>query len=662
MKCEGGGFLKENNNLSFSDLEDSTILRENETILSLLLKDHTTGKNIKWGTDSYINHGYSFRDDQEIKIDLITGWYDGFIRSRAEKNSDIRLERQRSRAEVFTASWVIKLQVDAALEDMRNLSLSDFIQTKWLEITCGEAPYMVNRYDMDTGKIVPLDKRAGFMDVKFRRLNQEVEDQYEWIELATEIYKASYGYEYQGDSLLLARENLILTFIDNYFYMFGAFPDDVLIMDIAKIVSANVFQMDGLNYEVPYSYGGAEEFDIQLNLFAELEETEGEIPQFAKIKLWNQEKIIEFKEISERNEPNMKFDVVIGNPPFQEVTAKKETKNGQKTVTNIFQYFQINADNIAKESSCLIYPGGRWIHRSGKGMKKFGLKQINDPHLSRIIYFPADFPVFEGVDIYDGVSIVLKKFNQEQTTFKYEYISKDENKELLVEHPGKNILPLNPNDTIISKKIDDFVSEYKLSYLHDSIYPRNLFGIESNFVEQNLDKVELYKGGSFDKDKFVKLFSNDKAGKGGRARWYLTTMDSIPKNKEIVKKWKVIVSSANAGGQKRDNQLEVVDNYTAFGRSRIALSSFDTEEEANNFYKYAKSNLIQYAFTLTDENLSSLGRRVPHLNSYSNKNELINFNEEIDKQLYDLIGLEENEINQIEKIVSELPGNKKEME
>src|SRR5690625_6303735 len=117
--------MKENNNLSLSYLSDSAILRENEYLLSLLLNDYTTGKNIKWRKDSYINHGYSFRDDQEIKIALITGWYEGFIRPRVDKDIDIQLERQRNKAEVFTPSWVIKLLVDAALKDMEELPLAD---------------------------------------------------------------------------------------------------------------------------------------------------------------------------------------------------------------------------------------------------------------------------------------------------------------------------------------------------------------------------------------------------------------------------------------------------------------------------------------------------------------------------------------------------------
>src|SRR5690625_8011707 len=110
MKLYRDDLLKENNNLSLTDLNNSAILRENGTLLSLLHKDHTTGKNIKWGTDSYINHGYSFRDNHEMKINLITGWYEGFIRPRVDKEIDIQLERKRQKAEVFTPASLIQLK------------------------------------------------------------------------------------------------------------------------------------------------------------------------------------------------------------------------------------------------------------------------------------------------------------------------------------------------------------------------------------------------------------------------------------------------------------------------------------------------------------------------------------------------------------------------
>lgn len=391
--------MREDNSLSLSDLSDSTNIRENESLLSLLLKDHTTGKNIKWGTDSYINHGYSFRNDQEIKIDLITGWYEGFIRPRVDKDIDIQLERQRNRAEVFTPSWVIKLQVDAALKDMEELSLVDFIKTKWLEITCGEAPYMVNRYDMETGEVIPLKKRSGFIDVKFTKLNQEIETEEEWMKLAVEIYKASYGYEYQGDSLLLARENLILTFIDNYFYMFGAFPKEKLLLEITKIISLNVFQMDGLTYEVPHSVRSHEEIGTQLNLFEEVEVKENIAPELAKIKLWQKNKLVKVKELSEGNDRSMKFDVVIGNPPYQEEREGTSAKQ-------LFPFFMDEAYKLA-EKTILITPG-KFLFNAGNTSTKWNEKMLNDPHLTVLKYEHNGSKVFNTTDIKGGVAITLR--------------------------------------------------------------------------------------------------------------------------------------------------------------------------------------------------------------------------------------------------------------
>ena len=81
--------------------------------------------------------------------------------------------------------------------------------------------------------------------------------------------------------------------------------------------------------------------------------------------------------------------------------------------------------------------------------------------------------------------------------------------------------------------------------------------------------------------------------------------------------WKVVVSSANAGGQKRSNQLAILDNYSVFGRARVALKIFKTEKEARNFYQYVRSELIRFAFLMTDESLTSLAKQVPDVLDYS---------------------------------------------
>ena len=82
----------------------------------------------------------------------------------------------------------------------------------------------------------------------------------------------------------------------------------------------------------------------------------------------------------------MKFDYVTGNPPYQLETTNVSLSNGQLRSKSIFHYFQIEADKIANESTVLIYPAGRWIQRSGKGMAAFGMEQINDHKLLKFIF------------------------------------------------------------------------------------------------------------------------------------------------------------------------------------------------------------------------------------------------------------------------------------
>lgn len=110
---------------------------------------------------------------------------------------------------------------------------------------------------------------------------------------------------------------------------------------------------------------------------------------------------------------------------------------------------------------------------------------------------------------------------------------------------------------------------------------------------------------------------------------------------EYLDKWKVIVSSANAGGQKRSNQIQIVDNHSAFGRSRVALKTFSTEHEAQNFLKYATSEIIRFAFLLTDESLTSLAMKVPDLLNYQDDNGIIDYTGDIDAQLYALLEIDD---------------------
>lgn len=104
------------------------------------------------------------------------------------------------------------------------------------------------------------------------------------------------------------------------------------------------------------------------------------------------------------------FNYVVGNPPYQKEPSDSVSKtNGQKPVTNIFQYFQEAADELTEDTSVLVYPGGRWIHQSGKGMQNFGKNQINDKSLSVVEFYPDAGELFgDTASLSDGITIVTK--------------------------------------------------------------------------------------------------------------------------------------------------------------------------------------------------------------------------------------------------------------
>ena len=237
-----------------SDIQENVIRETMPELLDILLSDRTTNKNIIWATDDYYVPGTKkFEAKAQIKPELITGEFANIIKPRALKTAYEQKGRTKAKAEVFTPTWVVKKQNDAVDESFTNDDLETYVKRTWMEITCGEAPYMASRYDMDTGESISLKDRVGFVDRKLHRINTEVEDKAEWQRLVESAYKSSYGFEWSGDSLLLARENLLYTYRDYYFDKWQTEPTYGLLTEIAKIISYNVFQMDGLKYVIPMS-------------------------------------------------------------------------------------------------------------------------------------------------------------------------------------------------------------------------------------------------------------------------------------------------------------------------------------------------------------------------------------------------------------------------
>lgn len=221
--------------------------------METLLRDHTTGRNIFWATHDYESLGSDYGYYSEILPHLITGGHGMVIRPRVMKSKDNQTDRSKDMAEVFTPSWLCDAQINLVDAQLKEEGWKEYVRTTCLEITCGEAPYLVSRYDATTGETIPIAKRIGMLDRKLRVISANARSSSEWLEWAKVALQNTYGYEWQGDSLLLARQNLLLSFMEHYCDKFGQQPPKDSIENMAEIISWNLWQMDGLRGVVPGS-------------------------------------------------------------------------------------------------------------------------------------------------------------------------------------------------------------------------------------------------------------------------------------------------------------------------------------------------------------------------------------------------------------------------
>ncbi|MBR3958713.1 MAG: restriction endonuclease subunit M [Bacteroidales bacterium] len=332
--------------LASVDIDEDYIQHLSPILLNILLRDHSSKYyaeqksgheenpdffRIIWASHDYRDLGESYRFERQITPELITGDNNRVIMPRVVKSRVVQAARVRQMAEVFTPAWVCNVQnnlIDEAWfgrRDVFNTELPnhtwkantdkvvfpegktwrDYIHDPRLEITCGEAPYLTSRYDTSTGLTISVTQRIGLLDRKLRVVSENTDISGDWLKWAKYALQSIYGYEWQGDSLLLARENLLFTFYDHYVDKFGKEPLNKSLEQAAYIISWNLWQMDGLKYTIPVSSidetllekyqqeerrRREEAAQGQFNLFTgrvgEENTVEGQIP-FCVIRNWN---------------------------------------------------------------------------------------------------------------------------------------------------------------------------------------------------------------------------------------------------------------------------------------------------------------------------------------------------------------------------------------
>ncbi len=307
------------------NIQDDIIRLDSMGLLNKILVDKTTQKNIMWATDAYDSLGKDYERNEQIRVSLITGDNKGIIKTRARKEFEQQNKRTRQRAEVFTPLWVcnkMNNHIDEVWfgrpdvfnkdgEPTSHVEFSDnqawkrYVDSKRLEITCGEAPYIVSRYDVASGEIIPIEKRIGILDRKLRVVSENAQSEEEWVEWATRAFQATYGYEFQGDNLLIARINVMATFSDYMNNHLHREPSAKEWKTLANIVTWNLWQMDGLTGTIPFKK--AQEQNQQLDMFGLLgldtsKEEEDEPQPLCRIYDWRSGKSVTYNSMKEKRE------------------------------------------------------------------------------------------------------------------------------------------------------------------------------------------------------------------------------------------------------------------------------------------------------------------------------------------------------------------------
>mgnify|MGYP000629947394 FL=1 len=654
---------------------------EVQAVLDTLLKDRSTGKNIIWATDppeELQTVMYEpVTDKSPITAQQLGLTHYEVVLPRMMKQTDTQQQRTRKKGEVFSPAWVCNKMNNALDADWfgalgaeqtagqftvelpqgwqtvetpvqfpacggKTPAWVQYVQSRRLEVTCGEAPFLASRYDAATGEMIPVARRIGILDRKLRVVSENAATEDEWRKYATHAVQSTYGYEYQGDNLLLARVNLLLTYAEHLQARWQRKPTKEELQPIATIISWNLWQMDGLHLSVP---GGKPQPEAeQLDLFSMFGAAEPQPPTVScKVKNWRKGShgtTQNFETIQEGS-TSMKFDYVIGNPPYQEMLEN----TSDRPVYNDF----MEASYRISDKVELITPA-RFLFNAGKTPKEWNQKMLNDPHLTVLMYEQQSAKVFANTDIKGGVVVTYR-----DETKNYGEIG------TFTSYPALNA---------IVKKV---VHKGSFSSIEDWIFVQNKFDLEMLYTDHPEYRKIVGSGG---KEKrlttpiFSQLgvFSDERRnqtdlkilGLISNKRFYRYIDPKYIEQHENLKKYKVILPKSNGSGAIGEvlSTPLIGEPLIGYTQSFISIGALDTKNEAEALLKYVKSKFMRTmlgVLKVTQDNNKSVWKYVP-LQDFTAHSD-IDWSKsvaEIDQQLYRKYDLTADEIEFIETHVKEM--------
>lgn len=634
-----------------------------------LLQDKTTRKNIMFASDSYTDYGAGYRDNSQMTEGVLLGFDSCDIQPRVYKAAAEQTERTRKRAEVFTPAWIVNQMnnhCDAEWfghpdvfnkQDGQSWEINtepilfpegkdwkQYVDSRRLEITCGEAPYIASRYDAATGEIIPLERRIGILDRKLRIVNENATDEDEWFKWAFRAFQSVYGYEYQGDNLLIARMNLQYTLAD---YIEAKWHRQATQKELEKFLNVicwNLWQMDGLNDTPPYGIPSDEV--VQMSLFDDGEETADDEIVYCKIYDWRKDISKLFKGLKKRGK-DMKFDFVIGNPPYQD-----NTLGDNATYAPPIYHMFMEASYTVADRVELIHPA-RFLFNAGSTPKDWNKKMLNDEHFKVLFYEQDSSKVFSNTDIKGGVVVSYRDNTQDYGAI-------------------ETFTPFLELNSILKKilKATDFKS------MSEIVITRTAYRLTDKMHADHPEAMsQLSKGHAYDMstnifDRLPQIFYDEKPNDGqeyiqilGReknSRVYKYIRKDYVNNVKNLYNFKVFMPKAMGSGAFGEVFSNLLIGSPAKGNTEtfISIGIFDSEICAENTRKYISTKFARSLLGIlkTTQDITPEKFKFVPLQDFTPTSD-INWSKsiaEIDQQLYKKYGLTPDEIKFIETHVKEM--------